>query len=104
MQSADAIAEEIVQAILADRPARPKSALLLVNGFGATPAMELYLMYNAARRRLADSGVTVARSLVGNYVTSLDMAGCSITLADLDEDMLRLWDSPVNTAGLRWGM
>jgi phosphoenolpyruvate---glycerone phosphotransferase subunit DhaK len=104
LQSADAIAEEMVQAILADRPSRPKSALLLVNGFGATPAMELYLMYNAARRLLADSGVTVARSIVGNYVTSLDMAGCSITLADLDEETLGLWDSPVHTAGLRWGM
>ena len=104
LQSADAIAEEIVQAILADRPERPKSALLLVNGFGATPAMELYLIYNSARRMLADAGVTVARSLVGNYVTSLDMAGCSITLADLDEEALRLWDSPVHTAGLRWGV
>ena len=104
LQSADAIAEESVQAILADRPERPKSALLLVNGFGATPAMELYLIYNSARRMLADAGVTVARSLVGNYVTSLDMAGCSITLADLDEEALRLWDSPVHTAGLRWGV
>ena len=60
-------------------------------------------MYDAARRALAGSGVEVVRSLVGNYVTSLDMAGCSITLSLLDDDMLRCWDAPVQTAALRWG-
>lgn len=104
LQSADAITEEIVDAILADRADRPKSALLFVNGFGATPAMELYLIYNSARRLLADRGIKIARSLVGCYVTSLDMAGCSITLADLDQDALGYWDDPVHTAGLRWGV
>ena len=79
-------------------------ALLFVNGFGATPAMELYLMYNSARKILEKHGVTVARSLVGNYVTSLDMAGCSVTVVGMDETMLRHWDAPVHAPGLRWGM
>ena len=60
-------------------------------------------MFDAAARRLAADGLTVARSLVGNFVTSLEMAGCSITLARLDDEMLRLWDAPVHTAALRWG-
>jgi dihydroxyacetone kinase-like protein len=65
--------------------------------------MELYLMYDAAARQLQKRGLDVARSLVGNYVTSLEMAGCSITLSHMDEEMLRLWDAPVHTAALRWG-
>ena len=77
-------------------------ALLFVNGFGGTPLMELYLMYDAARRILEKRGVKIARSLVGNYVTSLDMAGCSITLTLLDDEMTALWDAPVHTAALRW--
>jgi dihydroxyacetone kinase-like protein len=78
-------------------------ALLLVNGFGATPLMELYLMYNAARNVLEKRGARVVSSLVGNYVTSLDMAGCSITVSMLDEALLPLWDAPVETPALRWG-
>ena len=77
---------------------------MLVNGFGGTPMMELYVMYDNARRIAERHGVTIARSLVGNYVTSLDMAGCSITLSRLDDDLARLWDAPVHTAALRWGM
>jgi dihydroxyacetone kinase-like protein len=104
LQSADALADEMVRAILADFGAdTADNVLLLVNGFGATPAMELYLMYHAVRIRLEARGVGVARSLVGNYVTSLDMAGCSITVTRMDDEMLRLWDAPVHTAGLRWG-
>jgi dihydroxyacetone kinase-like protein len=104
LQSADALADEMVAAILADFGTdTADKVLLLVNGFGATPAMELYLMYHAARLRLEARGVTVARSLVGNYVTSLDMAGCSITVTRMGDEMLRLWDAPVHTAGLRWG-
>jgi dihydroxyacetone kinase-like protein len=104
LQSADALAEEMVGAILADFGAEANGeVLLLVNGFGATPAMELYLMYNSVRRVLDGHGVRIVRSLVGNYVTSLDMAGCSITVTRLDDEMLRLWDAPVHTAGLRWG-
>ena len=105
LTSADALADELVAAILADFGDRARGdILLLVNGFGATPQMELYLMYHAARRGLAAHGLRVVRSLVGNYVTSLDMAGCSITVTLLDDEMATLWDAPVHTAGLRWGV
>jgi phosphoenolpyruvate---glycerone phosphotransferase subunit DhaK len=101
--SADAIAEQMVNAILSDR-GNPASGevLLLVNGFGGTPALELYLMYNCARRILEKRGLTVARSLIGSYVTSLEMAGCSITLTELDDKLIALWDAPVHTTALRW--
>jgi dihydroxyacetone kinase-like protein len=103
--SADAIAEEICAAISGDLGAAAKgNALLFVNGFGGTPSMELYLMYNSARKMLEKHGVKVVRSLVGSYVTSLDMAGCSITLTMLDDRTAKLWDAPVHTAALRWGM
>jgi dihydroxyacetone kinase-like protein len=105
LRSADAIAEEICTAITRDLGDRAKGkALLFVNGFGGTPLMELYLMYNSARTILEKQGLTIARSLVGSYVTSLDMAGCSITVTMMDDEMLRLWDSPVHTPALRWGM
>jgi dihydroxyacetone kinase-like protein len=105
LKSADAIAEEICAAIVGDLgDAARGNALLFVNGFGGTPSMELYLMYNSARRLLEKHGVSIARSLVGSYVTSLDMAGCSITLAMLDDETVRLWDAPVHTAALRWGI
>lgn len=105
LKSADAIAEEICAAILGDLGDRAKGpALLFINGFGGTPSMELYLMYNSAREIFESNGVTVARSLVGSYVTSLDMAGCSITLTMLDDETTALWDAPVHTAALRWGM
>lgn len=105
LQSADAIAEEMVGAIVGDLGAAAKGeALLLVNGFGGTPLMELYLMYHAAAKRLAPTGLKVVRSLVGNYVTSLEMAGCSITVTMLDSETKALWDAPVHTAALRWGM
>jgi dihydroxyacetone kinase-like protein len=105
LKSADAIAEEIVAAILGDLGAAAKGeALLFVNGFGGTPLMELYVVYNSARKILDAKGIKVTRSLVGSYVTSLDMAGCSITLTMLDGETTRLWDAPVHAAGLRWGM
>ena len=103
--SADTIVAEMVGAILKDlAPPRGAEVLLLVNGFGGTPAMELYLMFNGVRRLLADAGVTVMRALVGSYVTSLEMAGCSITVSLLDGETMALWDAPVRTAALRWGM
>ena len=103
LQSADAIAEEMVAAITGDlAPASGSAVLLLVNGFGGTPAMELYLMYQSARRLLEAKGLKVARSLVGNYCTSLDMAGCSLTVTALDDELTGLWDAPVHTAALRW--
>jgi phosphoenolpyruvate---glycerone phosphotransferase subunit DhaK len=103
LANADAIADEILGAILADR-GNPASGtvLLLVNGFGGTPTLELYLMYHAARGILEKRGLRVARSLVGSYVTSLDMAGCSITVTMLDDRLAALWDAPVQTAALRW--
>lgn len=105
LASADEIAAEMVGAILKDLSPTPGSpAILLVNGFGGTPAMELYVVVNAARRLLADAGVTVARFLTGSYVTSLEMAGCSITVSMADQAMLDLWDAPVHTAALRWGV
>lgn len=103
LKAADAIAEELVTAIVNDL-APTREALLVVNGYGATPAMELYLMFNSAKMQLAKHGIMVSRSLVGNYVTSLDMAGCSITVTTLDRELIALWDAAVHTPALRWGM
>ena len=97
------IAREMAAAIGTDFGGRRGPALLLVNGFGGTPAIELYLMYEELRRAFEAEGFVVARSLVGSYVTSLEMAGCSATLTLLDDDVARLWDAPVHTAALRWG-
>ena len=103
--SADAIAEEMVGAIVNDLVPRPGAELLLlVNGFGGTPAMELYLMVNSALRVLRAKGLRVSRHLTGSYVTSLEMAGCSITISLFDDALRSLWDAPVHTAALRWGM
>ena len=103
LASADALADEMVNAIVADfdHP-RSDGALLFVNGFGGTPAIELYLIYNAARKILESRGLKINRSLVGSYVTSLDMAGCSITVTLLDQNLTTLWDDPVHTAAMRW--
>jgi dihydroxyacetone kinase-like protein len=99
------IAAEMIGAIRKDFGDLAKgNAILLVNGFGGTPLMELYLMHHCVEQELAGSGITIARSLVGNYVTSLEMAGCSVTLSLVDDELLGLWDAPVHTAGLRWGM
>lgn len=103
LASADSIAAEMIAAITEDlADAATGRAILLVNGFGGTPSMELYLMYGIARGLLERNGISVARSLVGNYVTSLDMAGCSITVAMADDEILGLWDAPVRTAALNW--
>jgi dihydroxyacetone kinase-like protein len=103
LRPAAEIAAEMVGAITADLGARATGeAILLINGFGGTPPSELYLMYDAVRKLLEPAGIVVARSLVGNFVTSLDMAGCSMTVSMLDEETKRLWDAPVHTAALRW--
>jgi phosphoenolpyruvate---glycerone phosphotransferase subunit DhaK len=105
LASAREMIEEMVTAILVDlAPKRGDEAILFVNGFGATPSIELYLLYHEARRVLLDAGLTPARSLVGSYVTSLDMAGASITVSLIEGDAAKLWDQPVHTAALRWGM
>ena len=105
LATADAIAAEMLAAISKDLGVRPGAEVLLfVNGFGGTPSMELYLMVHAARRVLEKSGLRVARYLTGSLVTSLEMAGCSLTVSVLDEELRRLWDAPVHTAALRWGL
>ena len=104
LATTDAIAEEMLGAIAQSlSPQRGQPALLLVNGFGGTPLMELYAMHRAAARQLEAKGVKLARSLVGNWTTSLEMAGCSLTVTLMDDELLRLWDAPVETAALRWG-
>ena len=105
LAGADDIAAELLGAVLADlSPKRGDPVLLLVNGFGGTPLMELYLMVNTARRILAKRGVEATRFLTGSYVTSLEMAGCSITCTVLDDRLTAFWDAPVHTAALRWGV
>jgi dihydroxyacetone kinase-like protein len=105
LASADDIAAELSGAILKDLSLRPgQQVMLLVNGFGGTPLMELYVMVHAARKVLDGHQIKVARYLTGSYVTSLEMAGCSITVSAMDDATLALWDAPVHTAALRWGM
>lgn len=103
LASADSIVGEMLDAILADLGAvKGSPCLLFINGFGGTPAMELFLAYNSARRRLERAGLQVVRSKVGSYVTSLEMAGCSVTVTLLDEELATLWDAPVRTPALVW--
>ena len=109
LREADAIVADCVEAILADFKTKniatsQTEALLLVNGFGATPLMELYLLYNTAAQLFTQHGIQIVRSLVGNYTTALDMAGASITLCLLDDEIKQHWDSPVHTPALRWKM
>jgi dihydroxyacetone kinase-like protein len=102
--SAAKSAEMLVEPILDDLDYRGSQVIAFVNGMGATPLIELYVVYNEVTKLLKKANVTVARSLVGNFITSLDMAGCSVTLLKADQELLNLWDAPVRTAGLRWGM
>jgi len=105
LAKADAIAEEMLTAILPELSLKTGAAcLLFVNGFGGTPAIELYVVVRAAQRILDGKGVKVARYLTGSYVTSLEMAGCSITVTALDDELTKLWDAPVHTPALRWGV
>ena len=102
--TADEIAGELVGSILKDLSmARGQEVLLFVNGFGGTPTLELYLVVTAALKVLQGSGIKAVRFLTGSYVTSLEMAGCSISVTAVDAPMLALWDAPVHTAALRWG-
>ncbi|MDU0347906.1 dihydroxyacetone kinase subunit DhaK [Actinomyces sp. MRS3W] len=101
---ASEIAARLAEPILAELPDGDRGVIAFLNGMGASPLLELYLMYGEVAKLLDAAGIKVERSLVGNYITSLDMAGCSLTLVRADEEMLRLWDAPVNTPGLRWGV
>lgn len=104
MRKVDEIVADLVKAILDDLKPIPNSeVLLLVNGFGGTPLMELYGVYNSAAKHIEAQGIKVSRSLVGNYTTALEMAGASVTLCMLDDEIKQHWDAPVHTAGLRWG-
>lgn len=105
LQTAAEITEMLATPILDDLPfQRGDSVLAFVNGMGGTPLIELYVVYNELVKICQGRGVKIARSLVGSYITSLEMAGCSITLLKLDDELTRLWDAPVKTAALRWGI
>jgi dihydroxyacetone kinase-like protein len=98
------IAEQLVEPVLADLDFQGGPSIVMLNGMGGSPLLELYLLFGEVAALLEKAGVQVARSLVGNYITSLDMAGASVTVLRADDELLRLWDAPVSTAGLRWGV
>jgi len=103
-RTAAEVAERLVTPIVEDVPfSSGDRVLAFVNGMGGTPLIELYVMYAEVAKLLEDRGLQIERNLVGNYITSLEMQGCSITLLRLDDEMVRYWDAPVNTPGLRWG-
>ena len=103
LEPAAQIAHRLVDPILKDLDFTDGDVIVMLNGMGGTPLIELYLMYGEVAKLLEDAGVNVARCLVGNYITSLDMQGCSVTVLKADDDILALWDAPVVTPGLRWG-
>jgi dihydroxyacetone kinase-like protein len=104
IRPASEIVAEMADAVLTDLDPRSGSNVLaFVNGLGGTPLIELYLIYNELAKQLAERGLTATRSLVGNYITSLEMAGASITILALDDELTALWDAPVHTPALRWG-
>ena len=104
IKSAAAITEMLATPILEDLPFRSgDNVLAFVNGMGGTPLIELYVVFNELAKILKGKNITIARNLVGSYITSLEMAGCSITLLKLDDEMTKLWDAPVHTPALRWG-
>jgi dihydroxyacetone kinase-like protein len=101
----DEMAEWLVTPIVSDLGLKKGDKVLaFVNGMGGTPLIELYVAFNSVARILGDQGISIERSLVGNYITSLEMAGFSVTLLKLDDDLVKLWDAPVNTPALRWGV
>jgi dihydroxyacetone kinase-like protein len=102
--TADEITEALAGPILDDMPFQKGDRILaFVNGMGGTPLIELYVVYRKLHEIVSGRGITIERNLVGNYITSLEMAGCSITLLKLDDELIRYWDAPVNTPALRWG-
>jgi dihydroxyacetone kinase-like protein len=104
LKPAAEVVAEMTEAIVTDLSPRSDAKLLaFVNGLGGTPLIELYLVYNELAKQLADRGLKISRNLVGNYITSLEMAGVSITLVELDDELTELWDAPVHTPALRWG-
>jgi phosphoenolpyruvate---glycerone phosphotransferase subunit DhaK len=104
LRNAHEIAEQLMEPILSDLDFTSSPVIVMMNGMGGTPLIELYLMYGEVAKIMEKAGITVARNLVGNYITSLEMAGCSVTLLRASEEWISLWDAPVHTAGLRWGI
>ncbi len=105
LKKADEITTMLAEAVIGDVPFKAGDKIIaMVNGMGGTPLIELYVVYNKLHQICQGKQITIARNLVGNYITSLDMAGCSITLLKADDELLKLWDAPVKTPGLRWGM
>jgi len=102
LQSATQLSQTIVESITAERSFQGRQVIAMLSGLGATPLIELYSMFAELHDRLSERQIPVARSLVGNYMTSLDMAGCSLTLVPVTDELLDLWDAPVNTPALRW--
>jgi len=102
---ASQVVERLAAAIVEDLPYESgDNVLAFVNGMGGTPLIELYVVYNELNKFLSGKGITITRHLIGDYITSLEMAGCSITLLKLDDELVRLWDAPVRTPALRWGV
>jgi dihydroxyacetone kinase-like protein len=97
------LAREMVDPVLSDLDPSGSRVLAFVNGMGGTPELELYLLYNEIDNLLRAAGLEPARNLVGNYITSLEMAGASVTVLELDDELESLWDAPVDTPALRWG-
>jgi dihydroxyacetone kinase-like protein len=104
VRTAHEIVEIMLEAVLSDlQPSEGARVLPFVNGMGGTPQIELYLLYAEVDRQLRDAGLEPVRNLVGSYITSLEMAGASITILELDDELVELWDAPVHTPALRWG-
>jgi len=104
VEPAAKIVERLASAVVDDLPySEGDEVLAFVNGMGGTPLIELYIVFNELSKYLEGRGVRITRNLIGNYITSLEMAGCSITLLRLDDELTRLWDAPVDTLALRWG-
>ena len=105
LESASDVVDVMVEAVVSDlKAARGSRVLAFVNGMGGTPLLELYLLYGEVDRKLRAAGIEPVRNLVGSYITSLEMAGASLTLLELDDELTRLWDAPVHTPALRWGV
>lgn len=103
--SADEVVERLVRPVMEDMDVkRGERVIVMTNGMGSTPLIELYVVHRHVAQVFAGAGVTIARSLVGNYITSLDMEGCSVTVMRADDELLSLWDAPVHTPALRWGV
>jgi dihydroxyacetone kinase-like protein len=103
--TASEVVDVMVEAVISDlKPQRGSKLLVFVNGMGGTPLLELYLIYGEVDAKLRKAGFEPVRNLVGSYITSLEMAGAALTVLELDEELIKLWDAPVHTAALRWGI